>query len=377
MIELITNIGIFSAVIYLLILLYLIIGIIRTKTELTDEQPSVSIIIAAHNEGQNIASCLNSILRQDYPHEKMEIIVVNDRSEDDTGIILSKYEKEHPYLNVITINKIEEGISPKKYALTQGISAAEGEIIATTDADCEPPEEWLKTLVLYFTSETGMVVGIAPLKPNSWCLSPLICIDALMAGLAAYGSLGWKHPVAATGRNIAYRKITFDEVNGFSGLMHILSGDDILLAQKISQETNWEIRFQPDPDAMVPSFTPRGWSQFITQRKRHIFTSKYFPLSIQISFSFLYLSKLIIFIVFIIFLSTFKVASFPNILFISSYLLTLILFYSMSSKTGQSKLLIFYPFWEIYYLLNHIIIGPLGLFGKIKWGTRGKNKHIF
>ena len=55
MIELITTIGILSAVIYLLILLYLITGIIRTKTELTDEQPFVSVIVAAHNEAKNIA----------------------------------------------------------------------------------------------------------------------------------------------------------------------------------------------------------------------------------------------------------------------------------------------------------------------------------
>ena len=79
MIELITSIGILSVVIYLLILLYLITGIIRTKTELTDEQPFVSVIVAAHNEDKNIAVCLDSLLNQDYPEEKMEIIIVNDR----------------------------------------------------------------------------------------------------------------------------------------------------------------------------------------------------------------------------------------------------------------------------------------------------------
>ena len=356
--------------IYLLILLYLIIGIIRTKTEQTDEQPFISVIVTAHNESQNIAACLNSILKQDYPHEKMEIIIVNDRSEDDTGLIVDKYEMDYTLIRVITITASEPGLSPKKYALSQAISSSIGEIIATTDADCMPHTSWLTTLVTNFTPETGMVVGLAPLKPTSWWMSPLMCIDALMAGLAAYGSLGWKHPIAATGRNIAYRKIAFDEVHGFSGLMHILSGDDILLVQKVSEKTDWVIRFQPDSDALVPSCTPGGWAQFIAQRKRHIFTSKYFPLSIKIGFSLLFFSKLFTFIVFIIVLLTFKVSYLPNILFISSYLLTLSLFYSISSKTGQSNLLIFYPFWEIYYLLNHIIIGPLGLFGKVKWGTR-------
>ena len=128
MIELIIVIGIISAAIYLLILLYLLIGIMKTKTILTKKEPFVSVIIAAHNESNNIANCLDSILNQNYPHEKMEIIVVNDNSKDNTGLILSKYEQEHTYLHVITISQINKGISPKKYALAQGISAAKGEI---------------------------------------------------------------------------------------------------------------------------------------------------------------------------------------------------------------------------------------------------------
>ena len=91
MIELITAIGLFSAVLYLLILLYLAIGIIRTNTEVTDKQTSVSIIVAAHNESLNIVACLDSILQQSYPKDKTEIIIVNDRSTDDTELIINNY----------------------------------------------------------------------------------------------------------------------------------------------------------------------------------------------------------------------------------------------------------------------------------------------
>ena len=135
MIELITNIGLLSAVMYLLILLYLIIGIIRTKTELTDEQPFVSVIVAAHNEDQNIKACLDALLNQDYSQEKMEIIVVNDRSEDDTGVIVNKYEKNNTLIRVLTISDCVLGLSPKKNALTHGINIANGEINEVTDAD--------------------------------------------------------------------------------------------------------------------------------------------------------------------------------------------------------------------------------------------------
>ena len=55
---------------------------------------------------------------------------------------------------------------------------------------------------------------------------------------------------------------------------------------------------------------------------------------------------------------------------IATYLLTLLLLSKMSFNTGQIALIIFYPFWEIYYILNQVIIGPLGFFGKITWGKR-------
>ena len=103
MIELIIAIGVFSAVMYLIILLYLTIGIIRTKTELTAKKPFVSIIVSAHNESQNIAICLDSILHQDYPKHKLELIIVNDRSEDDTGMILDRYKKNYSHINIFNI----------------------------------------------------------------------------------------------------------------------------------------------------------------------------------------------------------------------------------------------------------------------------------
>ena len=53
-----------------------------------------------------------------------------------------------------------------------------------------------------------------------------------------------------------------------------------------------------------------------------------------------------------------------------TYLLTYIILLRMLKLSKQAYLLILYPIWEIYYLINHIILGPLGLFGKITWGKR-------
>ena len=153
MVEVIIYIGTFSTMVYLLILLYLMIGILRTRAELTDEQPFVSVIVAAHNESQNIVACLDALLNQCYPEEKMEIIIINDRSKDDTGIILKKYEKNNKLIRVLTISDCEPGLSPKKNALTKAINIAEGEIIINTDADCTPNNNWVKIII---NKQTGI-----------------------------------------------------------------------------------------------------------------------------------------------------------------------------------------------------------------------------
>ena len=371
MIELITNIGLLLAVMYLLILLYLIIGIIRTKTELTDEQPFVSVIVAAHNEDQNIKACLDALLNQDYSQEKMEIIIVNDRSEDDTGLIVNNYEKNNTLIRVLTISDCILGLSPKKNAITHGINIGNGEIIAVIDADCRAPIQWLKRGVSYFTPETGMVVGLAPLNPTSWWMSPLMSLDAIVGGITAYGSLGWNHAVTCTGRNLFYRKKLFEEIGGFSGIDHILMGDDDLLMMKIRKQTDWKIRFMPDGNSAVLSDAPTGWRQFISQRSRHISASKYFPFSVKAGFGITFISKLFI-MLFVVVLLVGNGRSHPNIalIIILPYLATFLLLIMMSIKVRQTSNILFYPLWEIYYLFNQLMIGPLGFFGQITWGKK-------
>ena len=370
MIELITTIGVLSAVMYLLILLYLISGIIRTKTELTDEQPFVSIIVAAHNEAKNIAVCLDSLLNQDYPKEKIEIIIVNDRSTDDTALILEEYEQNHKLLQVLSILECEKGLSPKKNALSQGINISSGNIIITTDADCQVPELWLKTMLSYFTPETGAVVGLVVLVPTKWVFSCFMSIDAIINNLIIVGTLGWRHAVACKGGNFAYRKKIYDDLNGFDGTEKILSGDDDLFLQKISSHTNWSVQCCDNINALVSTSAPNGYKHFTNQRKRHISAAKYFRWPIKISCSIYFFSKLIMMVIFLYSVYNYVFSILFFTLLLLSYLLTFILLFRMTRNFKQAHLLLFYPIWEIYYLINHIILGPLGLFGNVTWGKR-------
>ena len=108
---------------------------LRPLAQLTPSQnrPLVSIIAAARNEARGIEAALTSVLQLDYP--ALEVIVVDDRSTDETGAILDRLARLHPRLTVKHISALPEGWLGKNHALYVGAEAASGELLLFTDAD--------------------------------------------------------------------------------------------------------------------------------------------------------------------------------------------------------------------------------------------------
>lgn len=95
--------------------------------------PRVSIIVPARNEERNIREALQSLLDLDYPD--YEIIAVNDRSVDRTGLILDEMAASSPFFRVIHITDLPHGWLGKNHALWVGSSMASGSLLLFTDAD--------------------------------------------------------------------------------------------------------------------------------------------------------------------------------------------------------------------------------------------------
>lgn len=95
--------------------------------------PSVSIVIAARNEERGIEPALRSVLGQ--RGERIEVIVVDDRSDDSTGAILDRMAAENPRLHVVHVAELPGGWLGKNHALWLGAHAARGELLLFTDAD--------------------------------------------------------------------------------------------------------------------------------------------------------------------------------------------------------------------------------------------------
>lgn len=245
----------------------------KSSSVITEPQsqsyPFVSVVIAARNEENNISATLGSLLKQDYPVECYEIIVVDDRSSDGTADIIREFAQTHPYIKLVQQENINPAASPKKQALEAGIRRAKGEIIITTDADCLHNPQWIRALLKPFSPSTGMVIGQARFetgeKPPLW--QRLQSLDYNVQGILSAGLISAGMPFNCTGASFAFRKELFEDVDGWNGVNHLISGDDELLLAK-AHRRGWKIDVATDQAAVVLTQPPADIRELWNQRIR-------------------------------------------------------------------------------------------------------------
>jgi cellulose synthase/poly-beta-1,6-N-acetylglucosamine synthase-like glycosyltransferase len=116
----------------------------------SDILPRLSILVPACNEASTIEEAMRSILSLDYPN--LEIIAVNDRSTDGTGVILEKLSQQNPVLKVLHISSLPAGWLGKNHALQVAADGATGDWLLFTDADVVFESDALRRAVGYATT---------------------------------------------------------------------------------------------------------------------------------------------------------------------------------------------------------------------------------
>jgi len=96
--------------------------------------PLLTILVAAKDEQDNIGRCIDGLLAQDYP--KLQIIVVNDRSDDRTGAIIDDYAARDSRLTAVHVQDLPPGWFGKNNAMRTGLQQATGDWLCFSDADC-------------------------------------------------------------------------------------------------------------------------------------------------------------------------------------------------------------------------------------------------
>ncbi|HEX8514674.1 MAG TPA: glycosyltransferase [Bacteroidia bacterium] len=234
-------------------------------------ETSVAVIVAARNEEQYILKCLDALNSQNYRGKK-EFIIADDGSGDNTASLIAGFCGMHPGFRLIRASG-----AGKKAALAEAIKHTSAELIVTTDADCTMGSKWLESIVaLYEHSGADMIAGPVAFKEENTFFKKLQSLELMALMGSTAGALYFNKAIMCNGANLAYSRELYNKLNGFEGIDHVMSGDDVLLMYKASQESGVTIKFLMDREAIVSTYAKEDLRSFIEQRKR--WASKSFSL---------------------------------------------------------------------------------------------------
>jgi len=234
------------------------------KPPVAGKKEFASVVIAVRNEEATITPLLESLGLQDYSNNNFEIIFINDHSTDRTEQIISGWIKDNPHLQGHYLCATDHG---KKQALTEGIQHAKGEVILTTDADCVLPVAWISHMVMSCNSDKTMVIGLVKIQQEKSLFSKLQSLEfsSLMGSGLSLLTLGF--PVMCNGASLAFRKKSFEAVNGYQDNLHVPSGDDEFLMRKLEKQFPGSIQSIQWP-LVVTTLQQPSLTSFIHQRLR-------------------------------------------------------------------------------------------------------------
>lgn len=327
----------------------------------------ISVIVPARNEEENIGALLEALQQQTYPKNLFEIIVVDDQSTDKTAAIVTKF----PEVKLLQLNN-DAINSYKKKAIEKGVDAASFELIVTTDADCLPPPEWLHTIASFKeATNAGFIVAPVVFNCNASPLEIFQAMDFMVLQGITAASVYKKTHSMCNGANLAYDKKLFYEVDGFKGIDHIASGDDMLLMHKIAKKYPDRIQYLKSTDATVSTLPMLTWKQFFNQRIRWASKATHYD-----DKRILWVLLLVYF--FNLFFLVLLAAGFWNTYFWLLFLFAWVLktavelpfFYSLSRFFNKQWAVKLFFIFQPVHILYTIISGLLGQFGKYEWKGR-------
>ena len=200
-----------------------------------DNYPLITIIIPVRNRPDEIADCLTSLAKLDYPHEKKEIIVIDDASDDSTPEVVTRFPVK------LIKNSSRMGAS---YCRNLAAGEAKGDILAFLDSDCAADSLWLKELVPAFSDEANGAIGG---KVDSWFVAKLLdryekVSSSLNMGKRSKSSKEDGSFFYVPTCNLLVKKEIFLELEGFSENVSV--GEDVDFCWRL-KDRGFEIEYRP------------------------------------------------------------------------------------------------------------------------------------
>ncbi|GAA0226922.1 glycosyltransferase family 2 protein [Cryptosporangium japonicum] len=259
----------------------------RQEAIFNTEEPLISVVVPAYNEGVVLANCVDSILADGYPNK--EVILVDDGSTDDTRQIMERYALVP---EVVLITKVNGG---KASALNAGIARANGEVLFFVDADGVFAPQTIREMLAGFDRATvGAVCGndepvnLDRVLPRLAALMTHVGTGFCRRGLALIGCL----PIVS-GNLGAFRRHVVERAGGFR---EQCIGEDLELTWRVHR-MGFQVNFRPSATvyAEVPATCgglwkqrvrwARGFLQTVRIHRDMIGRSRYGPFGLFLTFN--------------------------------------------------------------------------------------------
>lgn len=326
----------------------------------------ISVIVCAKNEEENVKNFVPLLAEQDYPD--FEIVLINDASSDNTLEVFEAFEKQYSNIRLVKVENNEAFWGNKKYALTLGIKAAKKEYLLFTDADCYPTSKnWITAMSSQFTMHRTIVLGYGGYEKiaNSF-LNKLIRFETVMTALQYFSWAKLHHPYMGVGRNMAYKKEEFFNVNGFINHIQVRSGDDDLFINEAAHSKNTTIAYTPE--SFTYSKPKTKFKDWFNQKRRHVATAKHYKKIDQFILGLFYSSQLL----FILLATVLLAFQFQWILVLSlvaaRYLSAWVVVGFTAGKLKEKDLKYWFPVVEFVLIFTQINIFITNLFSKpVNW----------
>lgn len=245
-----------------------------SSVPLPERLPSVTVVIPVRNEATTLPHLLHDLAHQIDVDKKpiaFEAIVVDDASTDNTFFEVTDFQRLASFpLSVLSL-EVPPGFvgSHKKLALQQAIAATQSEVIVTTDGDCRVGPRWLATIQQHFARHQPLLVsGPVTFTHERSLFERLQTIEFASLIGAGAACLQAGHPTMGNGANLAFTRAAFLAVGGYAGNLHVPSGDDEFLLQKIAERFPHRVAFIKQTEATVRTLAKPSVREFYQQRKR-------------------------------------------------------------------------------------------------------------
>ncbi len=235
--------------------------------------PYLSVIIPIYNGEADLPGLLACLVAQTYPRDRVEYLIVDNGSTDETFTLLQAFETQE-----INLKVLQEATIQSSYAARNcGILAARSPFLAFTDADCRPEPDWLINLIKPFTQDPtlGWVAGeVNALESHNWLeryadrQDTLSQEHTLANAFCPYGQTA----------NLAIRRTCFEQIGGFRSYLTTGGDADIcwrILRQEPQPAGLASITWHFAPDAIVKHHHRSTLPELLSQWRRYGQSNRY------------------------------------------------------------------------------------------------------